>query len=168
MNKIITKYYKSPAGEMLLGSYGGELVFCDWQKRKARPSFEKRILNFLKCECIEGESKAIKAAIKQFDEYFAGKRKSFALPLLFIGTEFQKKVWSELQKIPYGDTISYKQLAERTGNIKAVRAVANSNRVNAFSIIVPCHRVIGSNGKLTGYAGGLDIKQFLLDLEKNI
>lgn len=101
----------------------------------------------------------------QLKEYFAGTRKEFNIPLDLEGTDFQKKVWSELQKIPYGKTISYKRLAEKLGDVKAIRAVGKANGQNPVAIIIPCHRVIGSDGSLTGYAGGLDIKEKLLHLE---
>lgn len=107
--------------------------------------------------------------IKQIDEYIAKKRKVFNLPLdLNIGTNFQKQVWYNLQKIPYGKTISYKQLAQNIDNPSAYRAVANANGKNPFSIIVPCHRVIANHGTLGGYTGGIDKKIFLLNLEKEI
>jgi O-6-methylguanine DNA methyltransferase len=101
----------------------------------------------------------------QLKEYFSGKRKEFTIPLILIGTDFQKKVWQELLKIPYGQTISYKKEAINIGNPKAYRAVANANGKNKISIIIPCHRVIAHNGLLGGYSGGLDRKQYLLDLE---
>ena len=101
----------------------------------------------------------------QLKEYFARKRKKFYIPLDIDGTEFQKSVWNELTKIPYGKTITYKTLSEKLGDVKAIRAVGKANSKNPVAIIIPCHRVIGSNGKLTGYAGGLDIKQKLLHLE---
>ncbi len=104
-------------------------------------------------------------AFNQLREYFAGERKKFNLPLDLEGTDFQKKVWKELQKIPYGKTISYKALSEKIGNVKAIRAVGKANGQNPVAIIVPCHRVIGSDGNLTGYASGLDIKEKLLLLE---
>lgn len=101
----------------------------------------------------------------QLREYFEGKRKKFEVPLDLDGTEFQKKVWDELQKIPYGKTVSYKTLSEKLGDIKAIRAVGKANGQNPIAIIVPCHRVIGIDGSLTGYAGGLEIKEKLLHLE---
>jgi len=101
----------------------------------------------------------------QIDEYFNGNRKIFDLPLDLKGTEFQKRVWSELLKIPYGKTISYKELALRLGDLKVIRAAGTANGSNPVSIIVPCHRVIGSDGSLTGYAGGLWRKKWLLDHE---
>ncbi|HRN26425.1 MAG: methylated-DNA--[protein]-cysteine S-methyltransferase [Ignavibacteriaceae bacterium] len=124
------------------------------------------------------ESKEISAATKlrntdpylfgifnQLKEYFDGTRKKFDVPLDVEGTEFQKRVWKELQKIPYGKTISYKTLSEKLGDVKAIRAVGTANGKNPIAIIIPCHRVIGADGKLTGYASGLDIKEKLLHLE---
>ncbi len=104
----------------------------------------------------------------QLDEYFSRKRTAFDIPLAFIGTDFQKAVWNELLNIPYGTTISYAKLSQRLNNPKAIRAVAAANGANPISIFVPCHRVIGSNHKLTGYGGGLAAKKILLELEAGI
>ncbi len=104
---------------------------------------------------------------KQLTEYFAGKRQQFDLPLDFAGTEFQHKVWQALLSIPFGETRSYRDIAEQIGNVKAVRAVGAANGKNPISIIAPCHRVVGTNGKLVGFAGGLDNKDILLRLEKH-
>ena len=101
----------------------------------------------------------------QLKEYFDRKRKNFKLPLEIIGTEFQKKVWNELLKINYGETITYKELAIRLGDLKSIRAAASANGANPLPIVIPCHRVIGSNGELVGYGGGLDVKEKLLQLE---
>ena len=103
---------------------------------------------------------------KQLNEYFAGQRQVFDLPLDFEGTEFQQKVWQALLTIPFGETRSYKQIAEQIGNVKAVRAVGAANGKNPISIIAPCHRVVGANGKLVGFAGGLENKDILLKIEK--
>lgn len=103
---------------------------------------------------------------KQLTEYFAGTRQQFDLPLDFEGTEFQKKVWQALLTIPFGQTRSYRDIAQQVGNVKAVRAVGAANGKNPISIIAPCHRVVGANGKLIGFAGGLDNKEILLKLEK--
>lgn len=108
-----------------------------------------------------------KKAINQLNEYFVGTRKNFDLPLEMNGTEFQKKVWNALCGIPYGEIRSYKDIAQEIGNPKAVRAVGGANNKNKFMIIVPCHRVIGVNGSLTGYAGGMDVKKKLLELEQS-
>ena len=104
---------------------------------------------------------------KQLSEYFEGQRKIFDLPLNFEGTEFQQKVWQALLTIPFGETRSYKDIAEQIGNVKAVRAVGAANGKNPISIIAPCHRVVGANGKLVGFAGGLENKDVLLKLEFN-
>jgi methylated-DNA-[protein]-cysteine S-methyltransferase len=108
----------------------------------------------------------LEKAIMQIDEYFKGDRKDFDLKITLDGTNFQEKTWNQLLIISYGETISYKELAIKIGNEKAVRAVGSANGKNNISIIVPCHRVIGSNGSLTGYAGGLERKQWLLEHEK--
>lgn len=113
------------------------------------------------------ETPLIKQAYNQLNEYLSGQRKAFDLPLEEDGTEFQKKVWKVLRQIQYGETWTYKQLAEKVGNVKACRAVGGANNKNPISIFTPCHRVIGSNGKLIGYGGGLDIKEKLLELESN-
>ena len=108
----------------------------------------------------------LRQAIDELREYFAGQRHEFSIAVQPDGTAFQKAVWSELQRIPYGETISYGELAERLGNPKASRAVGLANGANPISIVVPCHRVIGANGKLTGYGGGLSVKEKLLALER--
>lgn len=112
------------------------------------------------------ETELIKKAKKQLDEYFNGERKKFNLPLELKGTEFQRKVWKALINIPYGRTKTYKEIAIEVGNEKACRAVGMANNKNPIAIIIPCHRVIGSNNKLVGYAGGLELKEKLLSLEK--
>lgn len=112
------------------------------------------------------ETELIKEAVKQLLEYLEGRRTTFDLPLNPYGTEFQKKVWKALCDIPYGETRSYKQVAEAIGNSKASRAVGMANNKNPIMIIIPCHRVVGSNGSLVGYAGGIDIKEKLLSIER--
>lgn len=104
-------------------------------------------------------------AQQELEEYFAGRRRAFSVPLSIHGTPFQEKVWRALMEIPYGETISYGELARRVGNAKAARAVGMANHVNRIPIIIPCHRVVGANGRLTGYAGGLEIKRILLETE---
>lgn len=111
------------------------------------------------------ETPVLTQAARELDEYFAGKRQTFDLPLNPIGTPFQRKVWAELQKIPYATTISYGELARRIGQPTASRAVGMANHRNPLAIFIPCHRVIGADGSLTGYGGGLEVKRFLLDLE---
>ena len=166
-NIIIIKRYESPCGGLLLGSYGDKLCLCDWQVEKHRDHVDRRLKRILNAEFENGTSAVIDKALCQLDEFFYGKRKVFDVPLLLVGTDFQKKVWAELLKIPYGKTISYGEMSRRIGMPKAVRALANANGANAISIFVPCHRVIGSDGSLTGYGGGLRAKKMLLELEKN-
>lgn len=113
------------------------------------------------------ETPLIKEAKRQLDEYFSGKRKEFDLPLRAVGTDFQKSVWNALLEIPYGETRYYGEVAEKIGNPKAPRAVGLANNRNPISIFIPCHRVIGKNGKLVGYGGGIHVKELLLNLEKN-
>lgn len=115
---------------------------------------------------VEGETAIIRECIQQLKEYFSGTRKVFTIPYQLTGTEFQKRVWKELEKIPYGETISYLELAGRLGDEKVIRAAASANGKNKLGIIIPCHRVIGANGSLTGYAGGIENKKLLLELEK--
>lgn len=114
-----------------------------------------------------GETPLLVAAERQLSEYFAGERREFDLPLSPQGTEFQLKVWDALRKIPYGSTVSYKEVAKMTGNERACRAVGTANNRNSIPIIIPCHRVIGADGSLVGYAGGLSVKQTLLAIENS-
>ena len=165
MKTIKITRYKSPVGEMIIGSCGDKLCICDWAVEKRRVTIDNRIRRHLNATYENGTSDIIKKTIAQLEEYFAGKRQKFDIPVVFAGSEFQNRVWEELMKIPYGTTISYGELARRINNPKAVRAVASANATNPISIFVPCHRVIGSNHKLTGYGGGLDAKKALLELE---
>ncbi|MGB4608952.1 MAG: methylated-DNA--[protein]-cysteine S-methyltransferase [Tissierellia bacterium] len=112
------------------------------------------------------ETALLKDAHKQISEYLKGERRSFDLPLSPSGTEFQQRVWKALTGIPYGETVTYEDIARKVGNEKACRAVGMANNRNPISLIIPCHRVIGKNGKLTGYGGGLGIKEYLLKLER--
>lgn len=162
---IRTRIYESPFGILLLGSYGDRLCLCDWRTEKHHGRVRRR-LERLMCAGFEpGTSEVLGAAARQLDEYFAGRRWAFDMPLLLAGTDFQVKVWNELLKIPFGETISYGGLAQRIGMPKAVRAVANANGANPLSVFVPCHRVIGSDRFLTGYGGGIEVKRRLLELE---
>ena len=119
-------------------------------------------------EIIFESNPIIQQAAEQLRQYFARKRTTFDLPITFTGTEFQRETWQSLLNIPYGETRSYLQQAQAIGNPKAVRAVGRANGLNPIAIVVPCHRVIGKSGKLTGYAGGLERKEFLLNLERKI
>ena len=142
--------YVSPIGRFLLRESNGFLVSAHFSNEEEMDSPETPVLT---------------QAARELDEYFAGKRQNFDVPLNPTGTPFQRKVWAELQKIPYGTTISYGELARRIGQPKASRAVGMANHRNPLAIFIPCHRVIGADGSLTGYGGGLEVKRFLLDLE---
>ena len=166
-NFIQIQYYQSPCGELILGAYREKLCLCDWKIEERRIIIDRRIQKELQASYKEGISEVIARTIGQLDEYFAGKRTKFAIPLLFAGTDFQKTVWNALLNMPYGKTVSYATLSQDLGKLKAIRAVAAANGANSISILVPCHRVIGSNQKLVGYAGGLPAKQWLLDLESS-
>lgn len=138
---------------------------CDWRYRKMRAAIDGRLMKSLGAIFVKGESNVLNKTRQQLEEYFSRERMRFDIPLLLAGTDFQKSVWDELAKVSYGNTASYLDIAERIGKKNAVRAVANANGANAISIIVPCHRIIGRNGALVGYAGGLRTKERLLKLE---
>lgn len=157
--------YHSPCGDLLLGSLEDRLCLCDWDIEKRREKIDTRLRKLLDACYEEKPSDITEGAAAQLDEYFRGERTEFDIPLLFAGTEFQKKVWHRLLEIPYARTLSYGELALQLGAPQSVRAVANANGANALSIFVPCHRVIGSNHSLTGYAGGVEAKKRLLDME---
>ncbi|MBT8362913.1 MAG: methylated-DNA--[protein]-cysteine S-methyltransferase [Desulfobacterales bacterium] len=165
MNKITIQYSSTSFGELILGSFGNKLCLCDWRYRKMRSAIDDRLQKQLQAGFIEGDSSVLTETRQQLAQYFNGQRKQFTIPLLMVGTDFQKSVWNELLNVGYGRTSSYLELAKRIGKSKAVRAVASANGANAISIIVPCHRIIGSTGDLVGYAGGLRIKKKLLELE---
>lgn len=166
MNRIQIKRYQSPTGEMLIGTFENQVCLCDWTQGRRRESNDRRIQKALKATYQEADTELAQQVIQQLDEYFAGTRRHFDLPLLLTGTSFQNRVWQALQAIPYGETRSYAELAQATGNPKATRAVASANGSNPISILIPCHRVIGSDHKLVGYGGGLETKRFLLELER--
>lgn len=163
--QINIQYFKTPIGELIIGSYDDKLCLCDWRYRKMRTAVDKRIQTGLNVEFVEATSSIIELTKTQLNEYFEGNRTTFDVPLLFVGTDFQQSVWQTLIKIPLGKTASYLELSKLLGNEKAIRAVAAANGANAISIIVPCHRIIGSDGDLVGYAGGLSAKKALLKLE---
>lgn len=168
-NYIDIQSFTSPCGELLLGAYREQLCLCDWAEQKHSLHNLRALQAHYSASVEQRSSDLLTLAIDQLNAYFAGERTAFDIPLTYgIGTDFQQLVWSELLKIPYGTTVCYADLAQRIGRPDAVRAVANAVGANALSIFVPCHRVIGKNGTLTGYAGGLPAKQYLLQLEQNI
>lgn len=165
---IYTSIYKGFGHEFCLGATEDGLCLCDWSPSAQESRTLKRIASRQPVTIhTDQPSSILTEAIRQLDSYFQGTLHDFNLPFLLIGTEFQQKVWNELTLIPYGQTISYSELARRCGNPRSVRAVANACRTNPIGIIIPCHRVIGSDGSLTGYAGGLPLKKQLIEFEKS-
>lgn len=164
---IQVQTYHSPCGDLLLGSMDDKLCLCDWLDRRNRKRVDNRLHRLLRAVYKKQISDVQVEAIRQLDEYFKHERTKFDVPLLLVGTEFQERVWMALQEIPYGETCTYGELSRRLGSAEAVRAVAGANGANAISIFVPCHRVIGSNHAMIGYAGGVEAKKFLLDLEQS-
>ena len=148
-------YYETPLGRVGIMDKGSEITEIFFEKEGSHRSANL------------AETPLLKLAGEQLLEYFKGQRKTFDLPLAPKGTFFQTKVWNALLEIPYGETRTYKDIATAVGNSKASRAVGLANNRNPISIVIPCHRVIGSNGKLVGYGGGLENKAYLLELEKH-
>ena len=151
MEKIFF-YENTPVGKLCIGEREGAITRVTWQQ--------------LPKEWVLEETELIRKCKQELDEFFEGKRKTFDLPLAPAGTAFQKKVWDALREIPYGETKTYKDIAIAVDSPKGFRAVGMANNKNPIAIIVPCHRVIGSNGKLVGYAAGMETKTFLLALEQ--
>jgi methylated-DNA-[protein]-cysteine S-methyltransferase len=168
MKTISIQYYKTEIGELIIGSFEDKLCLLDFRYRKTRKQVDNRIKNKLQAEFIERDTIFLKRVHRQVNEYLRGDRKEFNISTTVVGTDFQKKIWEVLRSIGYGKAISYLRLAEKLGNKKAVRAVANAVGANALGIVIPCHRVIENNGGLGGYAGGLEAKKRLLNLEGTI
>lgn len=166
MRQINIQYHKTKIGELILGAFDEELCILDFRYRRMRPTVDNRIKRGLKADFIEQKDETIDEAKRQIDEYLNEGRKDFDVPLLMVGTDFQKNVWEGLMKVPYGSTSTYLKLAKSINNEKAVRAVASANGANSIGLIIPCHRIIGSNGELVGYGGGLPVKKRLLKLEQ--
>ncbi|MCL2388391.1 MAG: methylated-DNA--[protein]-cysteine S-methyltransferase [Defluviitaleaceae bacterium] len=150
--------YVSPAGTLIIAAENGKITEIKYLKEGDSPNLENKPENNAILEQCE----------KELDAYFAGTLQNFTVPINPKGTPFRMNVWKALQTIPHGKTISYKELAIKIGNPAAVRAVGGANHHNPINIIIPCHRVIGSNGSLTGYGGGLDKKEFLLNHERSM
>jgi AraC family transcriptional regulator, regulatory protein of adaptative response / methylated-DNA-[protein]-cysteine methyltransferase len=163
---IKTTIIETPLGEMIAGATDEGVCLLEFSDRRMLPTEYKDLTRLLKTTLEDGENKHLKALRKQLKEYFNGKRLEFTIPLVTPGSEFQQAVWMELQNIPFGSTRSYQEQAAALNRPDSVRAVANANGMNRISIIIPCHRVIGSDGHLTGYGGGLKRKKWLLDHEK--
>ncbi|NQD35922.1 methylated-DNA--[protein]-cysteine S-methyltransferase [Permianibacter sp. IMCC34836] len=163
---IITAQIESPVGPLLAGVTDDGVCLLEFVMQKRHTRQLEAICKWLQCKAVPGEHKWLKALRKQLAEYFAGSRQQFDLPLIYPGTSFQQSVWQQLQGIPYGETISYQELARRVGDENASRAVGTANGCNRLAIIIPCHRVVNKSGNLGGYGGGLHRKSWLLKLER--
>ncbi len=168
MTDVNVQYYPSPCGELVLASVGDELCLCDWKSHPCAERNMRRLSRLLGAEFREESSPVLERVKTELDEYFAGSRTSFDIPLHPVGTPFQMSVWKALLEIPYGETRTYKEIALRVDNLRGVRAVAQAIGSNGIAILIPCHRVIGTDHSLTGFAAGLAAKRFLLQLEGGI
>jgi len=166
MNQINIQLHKTEIGEVILGSFRGKLCLLGFRSREMTRTVDDRIKKALNAEFVEHDDEILEKTRTQLDEYLKGRRSEFDIPVLMVGTDFQKSVWNALLQVPYGATASYLQIARAIGKEKAVRAVGNACRANPIGIIVPCHRIIGSDGSLVGYYGGLSLKRRLLNLER--
>jgi len=162
---IIYKYFHTPLGKMMGAATDNGVCLFEFEYRKSLSKIQQRIQAALSMDYEEGEHPLLNQLENEAQEYFTGTRKIFDVPLQLIGTDFQKKVWKGLLDIPYGETRSYKKQSIYLGDIKAIRAVATANGQNGIAIIIPCHRVIGDNGSLVGYGGGVPKKKWLLEHE---
>ena len=162
---VVLSRIETPLGPMVAGATERELVLLEFGDRPMLPTQLRRIETRLSCTCTSGESPVFDALRSQLDQYFNSERQQFDVVLRAPGTPFQERVWTELRAIPAGATRSYADIAAAIGQPTAVRAVARANGDNRIAILIPCHRVIGSDGALTGYGGGLWRKRRLLDLE---
>lgn len=165
-NIISVTRIPTPLGPMMAGATAAGICLLEFTDRRMIETQVERLRKYLKAELIPGKSPFFEQLTAELDLYFEGKLKGFTVPLVTPGTDFQQQVWRVLQKIPYGKTRSYKDQAIAIDNLKAIRAVATANGDNRIAILIPCHRVIGSDGSMTGYGGGVWRKQWLLDLER--
>jgi len=162
---IATTEIETPIGDLIAAASETHLVLLEFPHRRMIDTQLDRVRRAMRCELARGDSPVFTMLRAQLDEYFAGTRREFTVPLHVPGTPFQTRVWDELRRIPCGSTTTYGHVAAAIGEAKAVRAVARANGDNRVAIVIPCHRVIGANGELVGYGGGLWRKKKLLELE---
>ncbi|NAW50371.1 methylated-DNA--[protein]-cysteine S-methyltransferase [Elizabethkingia argentiflava] len=168
MKIIYQKTIKTPLGDMIVCAVNKGICLLEFMDQKNLEKQLRSLSKKLNAEIVEREHLHFKQLEEELKGYFDGKKFHFDVPIFTTGTEFQEKVWSLLREIPMGEIRTYKQQSELLGNSKAIRAVGTANGINKIAILIPCHRVIGSNGELVGYAGGIWRKQKLLELEKAI
>ncbi len=168
INKITTHIYTSPVGDLILGSIDGDLCICDWIGSPHKLKIDRRLMRSFDAAMEPGNSDTIRCAVSMLDSYFSDKEVSMNIPLRLAGTPFQRAVWREISHIPYGETITYRDLAIRVcGRPESARAVAQATGANPLSLFIPCHRVIAAASS-GGYAGGSVAKTYLLNHEKNV
>jgi len=163
---IKTTKITTPLGEMIAGAISDGICLLEFSEGRSVHSGLENLTKLLETEAKEGRSRHLRQLKKELKEYFSGKRKEFTVKLVTPGFEFQKSVWNQLRHIPYGETISYQKQAEILKNPPSVRAVAHANASNRIAIVIPCHRVIGSDKRLVGYGGGLERKRWLINHER--
>lgn len=159
---------ETPLGEMDILATDRGICLLEFDVRTDLNDEIKSLEKHFDATVTLGENRHTLEIKRQLREYFSGQRKVFSVPVVLVGTDFQVKVWNELKKVPYGTTRTYKEQSIALGDLKAIRAVAKANGSNKIAIVIPCHRIIGTDGKLTGYAGGIDRKRFLLNLERKL
>jgi methylated-DNA-[protein]-cysteine S-methyltransferase len=165
--KIIVGQYKTGVGTLLIGDYGGRICMCDWADDPFRGTLDRRLVRGTGAVMETGETEVTQEAYRQVMEYLTNRRREFDLPIVVVGTDFQKAVWKAISSIPYGQVASYAHIARLIGLPQACRPVAAACGANRIAIIIPCHRVVASNG-IGGYGGGVEIKRFLLWTEGSL
>jgi AraC family transcriptional regulator of adaptative response/methylated-DNA-[protein]-cysteine methyltransferase len=163
---IFVSHFESPIGELVAGATDQGICLLEFSEMRRAKREMRELEKLLGTKIAEGENDHLTAIRIQLDGYFNGTLKQFTVPVLMPGTDFQREVWTELLNIPFGTTRSYQEQANAIGRPDSVRAVANANGTNRISIVIPCHRIIGSDGRLVGYGGGLGRKKWLLDHER--
>ncbi len=168
IDSLVTTWIESPLGPLVAGATSEGVCLLEFTDRRMLDGQFAMLRRHFSCPIVPGENEHLKRLKGELEEYFAGTRKKFTVPLIFPGTDFQQRVWKQLQLIPYGETVSYEDIAQRIGSPKSHRAVGHANGLNRIAIVIPCHRVVNKGGKLGGYGGGVWRKQKLLDLERGV
>ena len=170
--QINIQFHKTKYAEFILGSYDNKLCLLDYKYRNMRQAIDNKIRKMLNAKFVavssETEDEILCTTKTQINEYFMGERTIFDIPLLMVGTEFEKSVWRSLLKVPYGQMATYSYLVSNGSNINRLKSISKANGSNSIALIVPCHRIIDDNGDLVGYGGGLPLKMKLLNLEQNL
>lgn len=163
---VVTSWLESPLGPLVMGATDEGVCLLEFSDRRMIEAQFTTLRKRFECAVVPGTNDHLKQLSEELSAYFKGELTQFSMPLVFPGTPFQERVWSELLRIPYGETRSYEDMARAIGVPKAQRAVGHANGLNRIAIVIPCHRVVNKGGKLGGYGGGLWRKQYLLDLER--